>query len=208
MIFANSTKTPSDGTLLGRTSKRFLLCWLLFFVTHCCSSFIAVFVMLFFIHCFSTSSLTLLWAIAGFLHSFYTFGPAHRRVILDTFILTFPSPSFTVLLRALRYWSGRFFTHRRFNLTLLPHIFDTTCFYEGLPGIQQFFLEVCRASCWSSKHWPGPSVCLIHSNPQSWYSEKFVFKSYQILSWITCGKKFSLSAPYSFRTLFTCSKYM
>ena len=40
-------------------------------------------------HCFSTSSLTLPWAIAEFLHPFYTFSPAHRRVIRDTFNLTF-----------------------------------------------------------------------------------------------------------------------
>ena len=40
-------------------------------------------------YCFSTSSFTLPWAIAEFLHSFYTFSPAHRRVICDTFNLTF-----------------------------------------------------------------------------------------------------------------------
>ena len=40
-------------------------------------------------HCFSTSSLTLPWAITRFLDPFYTFSPAHRRVIHDTFILTF-----------------------------------------------------------------------------------------------------------------------
>ena len=51
----------------------------------CCSSFIAVFVMLLFIHCFSMSSLTLPWAIAGFLHPFYTFSSAHRSVIHGTF---------------------------------------------------------------------------------------------------------------------------
>ena len=40
-----------------------------------------------FIHIFfSTSSLTLPWTIAGFLHPFYTFSPAHRRVIRNTFI--------------------------------------------------------------------------------------------------------------------------
>ena len=38
-------------------------------------------------HCFSTSSLTLPWTIAGFLHPFYTFSPAHRRVIRDTLLL-------------------------------------------------------------------------------------------------------------------------
>ena len=64
--------------------SEFLWCWL---------SFIAAFVMLFFIHCFSTSSLTFPWAIARFLHPSCTFSPAHRRVICDTFILTFFYPS-------------------------------------------------------------------------------------------------------------------
>ena len=85
-----------------------------------------------------------------------------------------------------------FFTHRRFYLMLLPHIFVTTCCYQGLHWSCQFFLEVCKASCWSSKYRTGQSLCLIHSNPQSWHPEKLFFKPYQILSWITCGKKFSL----------------
>ena len=49
--------------------------------------------------CFSTSSLTLQWTIAGFLHPFYTFSPAHRRVIRDTFIF---NHSVISLPRALR----------------------------------------------------------------------------------------------------------
>ena len=71
--------------------------------------------------------------------------------------------------------SGHFLPTGVFYLTFLPNIFGTTCFYQGLPGSRQFFLEVCRASYWSSKHRPGPSVCLIHSNPQSFIHLKFVF---------------------------------
>ena len=71
----------------------------------------------------------------------------------------------------------------------LPSFTDVlTCVYQGFPGRQQFFLEVCRASYWSSKHRPGPSVCLIHSNPQSSYSKWFSFKFYHILSWIACDE--------------------
>ena len=77
--------------------------------------------------------------------------------------------------------SGHFLPTGVFYLRLFPHIFATTCFYQGLCGSGQLFLEVCKASCWSSKHRPGPSACLIHSNPQSWYSEEFVSKPYQIL---------------------------
>ena len=77
-----------------------------------------------------------------------------------------------------------------FYLTLLPNIFGTTCFYQGLPGSRQFFLEVCRASYWSSKHRPGPSVCLIHSNPQSFIHLKFVFIHVNIAKVFTCGENF------------------
>ena len=59
-----------------------------------------------------------------------------------------------------------FFTHKRF---LPSDIFRTTCFQQGFSGSQQLFLEICRASYWSSKHRPGPSVCLIYSNPQYFY---------------------------------------
>ena len=63
-----------------------------------------------------------------------------------------------------------------------------TCVYQGFSGSRQFFLEVSRALYWSSKHRPGPSVCLIHSNPQTSYSERFSFKFYHIWSWIACGE--------------------
>ena len=71
--------------------------------------------------------------------------------------------------------SGHFLHAGVFYLALLPDIFGTTCFYQGLPGSRQLFLEICRASYWSSKHRPGPSVCLIHSNSQSFIHLKFVF---------------------------------
>ena len=175
----------------------------------CCSSFIFVLhlllLLLFFIHCFSTSSLTLPCTIAGFLNPLYTFSPAHRKLIRDTFILTFLGSSFTVLPRALRFWVDVFYPQVFFTLCSFTNIFDSTCAYQSLPGSRQFFPEVCRALYWSSKHRPGPSVCLIRSNPQSSYSEESIFKFYQILSWITCGKKFSLYAPCSFWTLFACS---
>ena len=139
----------------------------------------------------------------GFYTSFYTFSPAHRRVICDTFIF---NHSVIFLPWALRFWVDVFYPQAFFTLRSFTDIFDSTCVYQGLPGSRQFFFEVYRASYWSLKHRPGPSVCLIHSNPQSSYSEEFIFKFYQILSWITCVKKFSLSASYSFRTLSTCSK--
>ena len=82
--------------------------------------------------------------------------------------------------------SGYFLPTSVFYLTFLHRHF--TCTYQGFPGSRQFFLEFCRASYWSSKHRPSPSVCLINSNPQSSYSARFIFKFYQTLSWITCGE--------------------
>ena len=51
-------------------------------------------------------------------------------------------------------------------LTLFPDIFELPCVYQGLPGSRPFCLEVCEDLGWSTKHRLGPSVCLIHSNPQ------------------------------------------
>ena len=154
-----------------------------FFILH----FVVVLhLLMFFIHiCFWTSSLTLLWTIAGFLHPFHTFSPAHRRVICDTFIF---NHSLIFLPQLLRTWVGVFYPQVFFTWRSFTDIL--TCVYQAFPGSQsrQFFLEVCEASYWSSKHRPGPSVCLIDSNPQTSYSERFSFKFYHIWSWIACGE--------------------
>ena len=166
----------------------------------CCSSVILFFIFVVVVlHFISTSSLNLTWTITGFFHPFYTFSPAHCRVIRNSFILTFPRSSFTVLPRALWFWVGIFLPTGIFYLTLLHQHF--TCVYQGLPGSWQFFLEICRASYWSLKHRPGPSVCLIHSNPQPSYSEEFIFKFYQILSWIACGKSLAYLLLTRFKLL-------
>ena len=187
----DSTITPSDG-------RRFLWCCslhsLLFFIW-CCSSVITVFKFLGYFFCATGTPPWLLRPVkASTTSELY---PGSFQLLL-----LFPSTTSATVL------SGHFLPSGVFYLTLLPHIFYTTCYYRGLPGSRQFFLEICRASCWSLKHRPGPSFCLIYSNPQPWYSKEFVFKLYQILSWITCGKKLSLSTPYSFQTVFAGSKYM
>ena len=78
------------------------------------------------IHCFSTSSLILPWAIARFLHQFYTFNPVHRKVIRDTFILTFLNLFVTVLPRALRFWPDVFYPCRSFRTFLTQPAFSKT----------------------------------------------------------------------------------
>ena len=129
---------------------------LIFIVLHLSFFFINIF--------FSTSSLTLPWTIGRFLDPFCTFSPAHRRVIHATFIFQpfryFLTASATVL-------SGHFLPTDVFYLTLLPNILAQPAFIKVSLGAGSYFLESCRALYWSSKHRPGPSICLIHSNPQS-----------------------------------------
>ena len=180
---------------LGEPLRRFLWCWLLFLIL---ISFLYLhfifdlhFVVVhhlpfFFIHIFfSTSSLTLPWAIARFLDPFCTFSSPYRRVIRDTFIF---NHSVIFLPRALRFWVGIFYPQAFFTLRSFPTFLEQPAFIKVSLGAGSYFLESCRASYWSSKHRPGPSVCLIHSNPQSSYSERFSFKFYHILSWIACGE--------------------
>ena len=89
---------------------------LLFFI-----SFLIFISLLFFIHIFFlTSSLTLPWTMAGFLHPFYTFSPVHRRVIRNTFIF---NHSVIFLPRTLRPWVGIFLPTGVFCLTLLHRHF-------------------------------------------------------------------------------------
>ena len=165
----------------------------------CCSSFVDVLIHIF----FSTSSLTLPWTIAWFLHPFYTFSPAHRREIRDNFIFNY---SVIFLPRALRPWVGIFYSQAFFTLCSFTNIL--TCVYQGFPGSRQFFLEVWRASYWSSKYRPSPSVCLIHSNHQSSYSERFSFKLYHILSWIACGESLIYLLLTHFELFFLVQSHM
>ena len=75
---------------------------------------------MFFIYIFfSTSSLTLLWTIARFLHPSCTFSPAHRRGICDTFIF---NNSVIFLPWVLRFWVGIFY----------PQVFFTLCSFFTL----------------------------------------------------------------------------
>ena len=170
----------------------------------CCSSFILFFIFVVVLHFFaSTSSLTLPWKIAGFLHPFFTFSPAHRRVICSTFIFNLSEIFFHSFTASATVLGGHF--HPQAFFTLRSFTYLLPAFVKSSPGSRQFFLEVCRASYWSSKHRPGPSAFFIHSYPQSSYSERFIFKLYHIF--MNClWWKFNLSAPYSFRILFTCSK--
>ena len=89
--------------------------------------------------------------MARFLYPFYTFSPAHRRVIRDTFILTV-----TALPRALWFWPGVFYPQAFFNLHSFPtfwHIFVTKMLAgtphpgsSSVPALTELFLQ---ADAWS-----------------------------------------------------------
>ena len=98
--------------------------------------------------------------------------------------------------------SGHFLPTSVFYLTLLPNIFGTflTFWYNLL--LSRFHWEPvvkgCRASYWSSKNRPSPSICLIHSNPQSSIHFSFVFMHINIAKVLLMAKTFIRSAATLF----------
>ena len=116
---------------LGEPLRRFLFCCCIFICqcfSFCCCSF----------HCFSTSSLTLPWTIARFLHPFCTFSPAHRRVIRDTFIF---NHSDIFLPRALRFWVGISYTQGFFTLRSFPTFLAQPAFIKASLGASSSSLK-------------------------------------------------------------------
>ena len=63
------------------------------------------------------------------------------------------------LPRVLRIWESVFYSQAFFIL----HSF---LLVSRPPWGRQFKLKVIRTPCWSSKHSPGPAICLNHNNPQ------------------------------------------
>ena len=178
--------------LLGRTSGGFCdvdLHFVVVVVLHWSFFFIHIF--------FSTSSFTLPWTITRFLVPFCTFSPAHRRVIHDTFIFQPFHYRLTASAMVL-VLSGDFLPTGIFYLTLLPNILAQPAFIKVSLGTGSYCLESCRASYWSSKHRPGPSVCLIHSNPRSSIHLSFVFKHVNITKVLLVVKTLIRSAATLF----------
>ena len=118
-----------------------------------------------------------------------------------SFFSTIPLPSYRE-----RYgFERRFFTHSPF-LPYAPsrhfwHILDIlaqAAFIKVSLGAASYFLESCKASYWSSKHRPGPSVCLIHSNSQSIIHLSFVFMHINIAEVLLMVKTLIRSAATLF----------
>ena len=76
----------------------------------------------------------------GFLHFIFYFQPSPLQI--DSRHFHFRQFHLAASATAL---SEHFLPSSVFYFTLLPDIL--TCIYQGFPGSQQFFLEVCRASC-------------------------------------------------------------
>ena len=141
-------KTPSDVTLLGRTSSEVFFMLIVVVHSFCCQ--------------FCSSFCCSLFV--DFLHSHLLFHiiphPSVDYCRVFTLILYFqPSPSlsdsrhfhfnlskifFHSLTASATVLRGHFLPTCVFYLTLLHRHF--TCIYQDLPGSRQFFLEVCRAS--------------------------------------------------------------
>ena len=138
-------KTPSDVTLLGRTSSEVFFMLIVVVHSFCCQ--------------FCSSFCCSLFV--DFLHSHLLFHiiphPSVDYCRVFTLILYFqPSPSqrylqhfhfqpFRYLLTAsATVLSGHFLPTDVFYLMLLHQHF--TCVYQGFTGSRQFFLEICRAS--------------------------------------------------------------
>ena len=87
-ISAMSPKNSLSFNMSPTSEDVFVMQLYLHFI--CDLDFVVVlYLSMFFIHiCFSTSSLTLLWTIVGFLHPFYTFIPVHRSSIIIEVITT------------------------------------------------------------------------------------------------------------------------
>ena len=114
--------------------------------------------------------------------------PVKVSTSCELYPVYFRLPFLFHLPRALWFWVGIFypqvfFTLRSFptflahpwHLWHIPNILVQPAFIKVSLGAGSYFFESCRASYWSSKHTPGPSVCLIHSNPQSFMHLKCVF---------------------------------
>ena len=155
-LFNWRTKTPSDVTLLGRTSSEVFVMLVIAAVLHfCCySSFIA----------FPRHPSPFRGLSWGFHSHFILSAQPIAEWFATVSFSTFPRSSFHSFNASATVLSGHFLPAGIFYLPFLHRHF--TCVYQGFPGSRQFFLEVCRASYWSLKHRTGPSVCLIHSNPQ------------------------------------------
>ena len=143
------SKNPSDVLRLGEPPRRFLLLLISFLYLHfifvpsfhfwssfcCCSSFV------FFLHSHFLFGIIPHPSVdyrRGFYTPFYTFSPAHCRVIHDTFIF---NHSVIFLPRALRFWVGIFYPQAFFTLCSLPTSLAQPAFIKTSLGAGSYSLK-------------------------------------------------------------------
>ena len=168
-------KTPSNATLLWRTSKEVLVvssfCWWCF-TFHFWSSF-CCYLLIFFSWFYS---LTLPWTIAWDFTPHFTLSaqPIVERFAILSFS-TIPSPSY----RKCYSFEEAFFTHRCFLFYApSPAVLTQPAFIKASLEVGSSSLKLAglRALYWSLKHRPDLTVCLIHSNPQKIYMGRFYLR--------------------------------
>ena len=169
-VYNQKLKTPRDGTCLGEPLGGFvILCIFIYFHLS------MIFILLFYLHLISR----LLCHVTG--TPPWLLRPMKASTSSELYPDYFWLPFLFHLPRVLRFWVGIFYPQAFFTLHSfmtfwhIPDILAQPAFIKVSLGAGSYFLESCRASYWSLKHRPGPSVCLIHSNPQSFIHLKFVF---------------------------------
>ena len=155
----------------------------LLFLCCCCSFFMCIFICQWSSFC----CCIFIWfpgyfAMSPALHPGFS-GPWRPPPALSSTPTTFDCLFFFIYRE--RYgFEWAFFTHRRF----LPYAPSQHFWHNLLLSRPPW--ELGNPSYWSSKHRPSTSVCLIHSNPQSFLHLKFVLIHVNIAKVFTCGENF------------------
>ena len=153
---------------LGEPPGRFFL--LLFFISFCCCSsfhFWSSFVVVLHLFAFRHYPSPFRELSPGFYTHFIISAQPIAEWFTTLSFSSFPGSSYRE-----RYgFEWAFFAHRRFlPYAPSPTFLTQLAFIKASLGASSSSLKFCGTSYWSSKHRLGPSVCLIHSNPQSLYS--------------------------------------
>ena len=169
--------------------RRFLWCWSSFCCCCCCFSFIFICRRFSFCWCCIFNRFPVYFAMSPALHLGFS-DPWRFPPTLSSTLTTFDW-LFIFIYRECYGFEWAFFTQGIFYLTLLPDILPQPAFIKVSQGAGSYFLESCRTSYWSSKHRPDRSVCLIHSNSQSFIHLKSIFMHVNCnCKSFTCGENF------------------
>ena len=137
-VYNQKSKTFNNRTCLGEPPGGFcdVSCHFIFVSSFCCcSSFVNVLHSHFLFGIIPHPSVDYR---RGCYTPFYTFSPAHCRVIHDTFIF---NHSVIFLPRALRFWVGIFYPQVFFTLHSFPAFWAQPAFIKACLGAGSYFLK-------------------------------------------------------------------